>query len=164
MVCVALLILTVPGCTGGAHTSLGSGTGVTPTHSGSRAAPGVRGCDPASPITLTPSRGPEVQGSGQDATFYGLIMTSKPMPIRAGENVKVVWRMTGSGPIRLSVIDPEGTPADLQWGPDFHGASNYQRPGEEWGAGYVFTTPGCWRLHAQRTTGSADVWLQVAPH
>jgi hypothetical protein len=111
---------------------------------------------------LEPSLGPEVRGTGDDATLYGLIMTQKPMPVRAHEDVKIVWRMTGSGPLRLATVSPEGTAVALRWGPEPHGGSNYKRPGDEWGAGYVFTTPGCWHLRAQRTTGSADVWLEVA--
>jgi hypothetical protein len=31
-----------------------------------------------------------VQGTGDDATLYGLIMTQKPMPVRAHEDVKIV--------------------------------------------------------------------------
>jgi hypothetical protein len=108
--------------------------------------------------------GPEVQESGDNATLYGLIMAPTPMPVHADVDVKIVWRMTGSGPLQLSTVTPEGTAVARQWGPEAHGGSNYdRRPGVEWGAGYLFPTAGCWRLHAQRTTGSADVWLEVAP-
>ncbi len=58
---------------------------------------------------------------------------------------------------------PRGNGGSTPVGPEAHGGSNYDRPGDEWGAGYLFTTAGCWHLHAQRTTGSADVWLEVAP-
>jgi hypothetical protein len=123
----------------------------------SRDRPGATRCDPASPITA----GPEVQGDGTGATLYGLIMTASPVPIKTDEQVKIVWRMTGSGPLQLSIISPQGKPMPLQWGPEAHGSSNYDRPGSEWGAGYLFTEPGCWHLHAQRTVGAADVWLRV---
>jgi hypothetical protein len=49
----------------------------------------------------------------------------------------------------------------VQWGPDWHLSSSFHRPGEEWGAGYRFASAGCWRLHAQRATGTADAWLYV---
>jgi hypothetical protein len=160
---VAAAIALITGCTGHARTPPASGSGSATTSSANHAAQGAAGCDPASPITSTPSLGPEVQGTGDDATLYGLIMTQKPMPVRAHEDVKIVWRMTGSGPLRLSTVSPEATAVALRWGPEPHGGSNYERPGDEWGAGYLFTTPGCWHLRAQRTTGSADVWLVVAP-
>jgi hypothetical protein len=88
-------------------------------------------------------------------------MLPMPLPIRTGEQVKIVWRMTGSGPLQLSAISPHGKAVPLKWGPEAHGGSNYDRPGDEWGAGYQFTTAGCWHLHAQRTIGSADLWLRV---
>jgi hypothetical protein len=103
----------------------------------------------------------EVRGAGRGATLYGLLMSTKPLPIRSGEQVKVVWRMTGSGPLRLTATNPHGRRVLLQWGPESHGGSNYHRPGEEWGAGYRFGTAGCWHLQARRTNGVADVWLRV---
>jgi len=140
-----------------------SGIGSANTGSSNQAVQGAAGCDSASPITATPSLGPEVRGSGDNATLYGLIMAQTPMPVHADEDAKIVWRMTGSGPLQLSTVSPEGTAVALQWAPEAHGGSNYDRPGEEWGAGNLFPTAGCWRLHAQRTTGSADLWLEVAP-
>ncbi len=95
--------------------------------------------------------GPEVRGSGHGATLYGLIMAGN-FPLRTGEPVKVVWRMTGSGPLRLNVANPHDTAVPLRWGPDPHGGSSYGRPGEEWGAGYLFTTAGCWHLQAKGRT------------
>jgi len=50
----------------------------------------------------------------------------------------------------------------LEWGPDAHCGSTYRRPGQEWGAGYLFTQPGCWDLHAIRGNATADVWLNLA--
>ena len=160
---VVAVMAFVTGCAGHARTAPASGSGLADTSSPYRAVQGGAGCDPASPITTTPSLGPEVQGSGVNATLYGLIMAQKPMPVRADEDVKIVWRMTGSGPLQLSTVSPAGTAVALQWGPEAHGGSNYDRPGDEWGAGYLFTTAGCWHVHAQRTTGSADVRLEVAP-
>lgn len=90
-------------------------------------------------------------------------MTQIPMPIHVREQVKIVWRMTGSGPLSLTTTSPQGDPVALRWGPEHHGGSTYHRPGDEWGAGYLFPSAGCWHLHAQRAAGSADVWLQVAP-
>lgn len=121
---------------------------------------GRPGCTPASPITNR-SAGLEVHGTSTDASLYGLLMPAGPVPIRADEQVKIVWRMTGHGPLRLTQTSPRGATAPPQWGPELHSGSNYHRPGGEWGAGYRFTTAGCWRLHAARGSATADVWLRV---
>ena len=60
-------------------------------------------------------------------------------------------------------IAPDGRTQPLQWGPDLHLSSTYHRPGQEWGAGYLFSQAGCWDLHAVRGNANADVWLSVAP-
>jgi len=81
--------------------------------------------------------------------------------IRVGDEVKIVWRMTGHGEFRMTVTAPDGTHKPLLFGPEPHPSSTYRRPGEEWGAGYHFTQPGCWNLHAARDGSTADVWLKV---
>jgi hypothetical protein len=159
--CAAVLVAVVAACTGTSDTHPNSGV-PGPTSSAQRSAVslGENGCKPSSPIAET-KLGPEVRGTGHGATLYGLLMSAKPLPIRTLESVKVVWRMTGSGPLRLTVTNPQGRPAALQWGPERHGGSNYNRPGQEWGAGYRFSTAGCWHLQARRSSESADVWLRV---
>jgi hypothetical protein len=122
---------------------------------------GRPGCRPASPIATT-SVGPEVRGTSKTASLYGLIMTTMSPPIRTGEQVKVVWRMTGAGPLQLSAISPGGKRVALLFGPQLHISSDYDRPGQEWGSGYEFATSGCWHLHAARDDAKADVWLRVA--
>jgi len=162
-----LLILPVTltlGCTGsGEPVPSASPSFAEPSTDTSSVSLGAPGCRPESPITVGGDGFPEVRGTGQEATLYGLIMATSQRPVFAGEEVKIVWRMTGAGPLRLSLSDAAGTMEPLLWGPTSHGGSTYHRPGDEWGAGYRFPSPGCWRLHAQRTVGSADVWLQVDP-
>jgi hypothetical protein len=82
-------------------------------------------------------------------------------PVPVGEDVKIVWRMTGTGPLRLALTGPDGAPRGPAWGPEGHESSNYERPGEEWGSGFRFTEPGCWHLRASRDDAVADVWLKV---
>jgi hypothetical protein len=107
---------------------------------------------------------PEVEGSSNDVRLWGLIMADGPdNPLRVNEQVKIVWRVTGAGELRLTSIGPDGGTHPLKWGPDAHVSSTYRRPGEEWGAGYLFTQPGCWQLHTVRGDATADVWLNIAP-
>jgi hypothetical protein len=104
-----------------------------------------------------------VPGRGRSARLYGLVMARK-LPLVAGpRDVKIVWRMTGSGPLRLAAYDARGRRMPLAWGPEAHGGSTYKRPGDEWGSGYRFARPGCYRLTARRTVGRAEVWLRVGP-
>lgn len=125
---------------------------------------GAPGCHPASPVTLFDSFLPQVQGTGHGATLWGLLMFPHPLPARAGDQEKIVWRMTGTAwPLTLAAIGPDGKHHPLLWGPAFHTSSNFGKPGGEWGAGYVFTEPGCWDLRAVRGGATADVWLTVIP-
>jgi hypothetical protein len=160
---VVAIIALITGCMGTSEPQAASGTGSANTGSSNQAVQGAAGCDSASPISTTPSLGPEVQGSGDNATLYGLIVAQTPMPVHADEDVKIVWRRTGSGLLQLSTVSPEGTAVALQWGQRPTAAATTTDPETNGGAGYLFPTAGCWRLHAQRTTGSADVWLEVAP-
>ncbi len=102
-----------------------------------------------------------MRGVGTDAQLWGLALGPGHVPPRVGDELKVVWRMTGAGPLRISFTSPAGTRQPLVFGPEAHAASNYHRPGDEWGTGFRFTTAGCWHIHFARTTGAADVWLKV---
>ncbi|MEU8124208.1 hypothetical protein AB0C21_36315 [Spirillospora sp. NPDC049024] len=106
---------------------------------------------------------PEVRGTGHGIRAWGLMMPQdRYPPLRAGRDLKIVWRVTGSGPLRLTSVDPRGRERPVVWGPEPHGGSSFQRPGQEWGAGYRIGEPGCWRFRVLRGGGTADVWLRVA--
>lgn len=70
--------------------------------------------------------GPELKGTASDDTsLYGLVMAGQ-WPLRANASVvKVVWRMTGVGELRISIEDPSGATRELAWGPELHGGSSY---------------------------------------
>ena len=53
-------------------------------------------------------------------------------PLRVDKQVKIVWRITGSGELRLTSIGPDGGMHRLEWGPDAHLSGTYRRPGQEW--------------------------------
>jgi hypothetical protein len=123
---------------------------------------GEAGCHPPSPLSASSiGVGPQVQGTGHGAQLWGLLMFAHVGPARVGDQEKIVWRMTGSGPLTLTAVSPGGVRHRPVWGPEAHGGSNWNKPGQEWGAGYVFTTPGCWDLHAGRGGAYADVWIRV---
>src|SRR5260370_426041 len=96
-----------------------------------------------------------------------MVLLGRARP-RAGPRVAARARltdtagMTGRGVPQMVAFGPDGTRHQLAWGPAFHLGSNWDKPGDEWGAGYVFTVPGCWDLRAVRGQARADVWLLVA--
>lgn len=96
-----------------------------------------------------------------DASIYGLLVPTHAGPIRQGDELKIVWRMTGEGDLWVSYTTPDQQSRALVFGPEPHGGSGYDRPGDEWGTGFRFDQAGCWHIHLQRTIGARDVWLTV---
>lgn len=135
-------------------------TSAPPVPTPSGAPDGAAGCAPASPITNDGSF-PEVRGTPTrgDTSLYGWIMADTN-PIRVGSDVKVVWRMVGEGDLKVQLVAPDGTEHPLSWGPEEHGGSNYDRPGREWGTGFVLDAIGCWQLNFTTDTTEASVWLE----
>jgi hypothetical protein len=118
---------------------------------------GQPGCRPASPISAG-----EIQGTpgSRGVQLRGLV---GDVPLYTGQEVKIVWRVTGTGALRLSATDPAGHVHPPVWGPEPHTDSDFKRPGQEWGSGYVFDRPGCWQLRAERDSGWADAWIRIYP-
>ncbi|MGP3914499.1 hypothetical protein [Nonomuraea sp. 10N515B] len=104
---------------------------------------------------------PEVRGTSADAELWGLLFAKAPPPLPHGEEIKIVWRMTGEGPLQVKATLPDGTQARLAWGPQQHGGSTWRRPGQEWGTGFVFPKRGCWKIELTRTRGSGHAWIPV---
>ncbi|MFF4190906.1 hypothetical protein [Nonomuraea sp. NPDC001831] len=96
-----------------------------------------------------------------DAEVWGLLFVSG-LPLRRQETIKIVWRMTGDGPLTVRASLPDGTAARLAWGPEEHSGSSWHRPGDEWGTGLVFPKPGCWKIELSRAHGKGHLWLPVA--
>jgi hypothetical protein len=157
-----VLVGAVTACTSGAKsTQPGQRATAAPSTAPHGKALGAPGCHPASPVTLISSFLPQVEGTGHDATLWGLLMFPHALPAQVGDQEKIVWRMTGTGLLTLEAIGPDGTHHRLAWGPDAHMSSTWDKPGDEWGAGYVFASPGCWDLRAIRGNATADVWILV---
>lgn len=117
-------------------------------------------CDAATPIVIHES-GPEVRGVSTNSSIYGLLFLTHVQPIRSGDEVKIVWRMTGDGDLTATATSPTGRRGEMTFGPEPHSGSSYSRPGDEWGTGFLFDEPGCWHIRLERNLGSGDVWLDV---
>jgi len=105
------------------------------------------------------SGAPEVGFDSSKGSFWALFFT--PVPPPAGKDVKVVWRMTGAGDFVFRVSDKDGHTIPLIWGPEGHGSSSWNHPGNEVGTGFNFPHGGCWDIHVAKPTIDADLWLIV---
>jgi hypothetical protein len=66
--------------------------------------------------------------------------------------------MTGTGSLHVVADGPDRVQT-IPTGVQEHGGSNWNKPGDEWGTGIVFSVPGCWEVHLWRddTSGSASL-------
>jgi hypothetical protein len=125
---------------------------------------GRPGCNPPSPLDPSSHGTPDVFGTalGLEQLWAlpfvpeGASWTRKASAVfdgLVGKEIKIVFGMTSfHEPFRA--IGPDGSALEPVWGPTFHSGSNWDRqPGAEWGAGFVFPGPGCWRI-AVGSTGS----------
>lgn len=115
---------------------------------------GTPDCSPPSPII-----GNEFRGTSNNAQLSGLIFATKPS-MHIGDDIKLVIRMTGSGPLTINAIAPDGTSTKLNTTP--HTGSTFDRPGDEWDTHITYAQAGCWQIHLARTNSTADVYFDVA--
>jgi hypothetical protein len=104
------------------------------------------------------SQAPEAQGKATNAELWVLFFAD-PQSLHTGQEVKIVWRMTGSGHLQVVARHAGDVQIKPVWGPEDHGGSNWNRPGAEWGTGFKLPSPGCWDLHATRDAADGDVWI-----
>ena len=134
-----------------------SSAGAPATARGESSLPASPSCTGQS--TKAPGGLTEIQGSGSESLF-GLVFA--PYPLRGtSETVKIVWRMTGSGPLSLWAVSPTGDRVAPEWGPEPHNGSSWNKPGDEWGSGFRFGSQGCWTVHAKRGSKTAQVEVSV---
>lgn len=78
------------------------------------------------------------------------------------DDEKIVWRITGAGEeFRAQAQNEDGTIILPVWGPEYHGGSNWERPGAEWGTGFSFPEPGCWKITVTRGVTTGEISLDV---
>jgi hypothetical protein len=123
--------------------------------------PGAPGCAPESP-----SSGRDIFGTAAGAELWALPFAAAGEGGAAtlagvvGKETKIVFRMTSGVPRVFYAVAPDGTRIVPVWA-EPHVGSSWSRPGSEWGAGFVFDTVGCWRIHAGMPPSSGDLWLSV---
>jgi hypothetical protein len=133
---------------------------VRPTPGGVLGTLGSSNCTRTAHFHIWAGAIPEAGVDSPRGSFWALFFN--PVPPSAGKEIKVVWRMTGSGLFKFRVSDTAGMLAPLAWGPESHLSSNWNHPGDEVGTGFNFPHPGCWDIHVARSDTSGDLWLAVA--
>ena len=123
---------------------------------------GAPGCTPPSPANSTTREARGGATTGDLWALFGSLAEPRLAVLSGvvGKNTKIVWRMRGAGDLTLTKVAPDGArtpPNEFQ----AHAGSNWNRPGDEWGSIFVFTQPGCWQIHGERTDNSGDLWLLV---
>ena len=113
-------------------------------------------CRPARPSSSSPNGLVEVRGITSDGQLWALVFDRVPVPVH--RQVKIAWRMTGTGALRLLALDSQGRVVQSS-GLVRHVGSNWHRPEKEWGGYFVFPTAGCWDIQAQRGSVTGNVWL-----
>jgi hypothetical protein len=114
-----------------------------------------------SPTDPARSSPPEVHAASSGGELWVMAYRAHPsQQLHPGDELKTIMRMTGSGDLVLNSTNGR-TRVGPTRGPDQHGGSNWERPGDEWGAIWSFPEAGCWQVHAQRTAVSGDFWVVV---
>jgi hypothetical protein len=166
---ITLLMLTVSACSGAASdtpTTSVSSTSLVEVTATTVPNPSTveESCTPDS--TVAGTRWEEAQATTNHAIevwalFFYPLPRGKPISLPSGEELKIVWRATGDGKITIDAEGPNGIRLASLFGPEPHGGSNWDRPGEEWGTGWLFPEPGCWTFHIQRG-GEATATLTIS--
>lgn len=110
----------------------------------------------------------EIRAEGDGIEAGGLLFPTAPIAdgqrasFPPGAEVKIVWRATGEGDLDLVARGPSGELVEPAFGPQAHMGSNWDRPGEEWGSGWVFPEPGCWTIVLDRGGSRVEIVVEVA--
>ena len=85
----------------------------------------------------------------------------------ANQDLKFVWRITTTGTgqdFHIEAKSENGKTTLPIWGPEFHGGSTWNRPGEEWGTGFNFPEPGCWTITVTSGATIGEIYIDVLAH
>ena len=114
------------------------------------------------PSLAQPSKNgfPEIQATMKSAgEIWALLFFDQA---QANKDEKIVWRITGTGKkFDIYAQHEAGTIIHPIWGPEFHGSSNWERPGDEWGTGFNFPEPGCWTVTVTLGETIGEIRLDV---
>ncbi|NUT37693.1 MAG: hypothetical protein HOV79_32005 [Hamadaea sp.] len=101
------------------------------------------------------------QGTGHGVEMWAMLF-ARYADLRAREELKIVVRLTGGQEVTVTADGPQDAVVLPVWGPEWHGGSNFDRPGAEFGVGFTFPTGGCWRIRVVNEAGVGELVLRIA--
>jgi hypothetical protein len=121
-------------------------------------------CQP-SKTQISKNEFPEIQGTMKsDGELWALLFFDSAT---ANQDLKFVWRITTTGTgqgFHIEAKNENGKTILPIWGPEFHGGSNWNRPGEEWGTGFNFPEAGCWTITVTSGATIGEIYIDVLAH
>jgi len=121
-------------------------------------------CQP-SKILISKNKFPEIQGTMKsEGELWALLFFDSAA---ANQDLKFVWRITTTGTgqdFHIEAKSENGKTTLPIWGPEFHGGSTWNRPGEEWGTGFNFPEPGCWTITVTSGATIGEIYIDVLAH
>lgn len=94
---------------------------------------------------------PEIQGTMKsDGELWALLFFDSATP---SKDLKFAWRITSSGEgldFHAQAQNESGKTILPIWEPEYHGGSSWQRPGIEWGAGFLFSRIRLLNSHSRK--------------
>lgn len=111
------------------------------------------------PELVTGAPGHEVRAESTNLETWALLW--EPSPWKPGQEVKIVWRSTGTGDFRVVAVGPRSQEVPPIAGPTQHFGSTWDRPGDEWGTFFQLEEPGEWLLRVQRGSATASLPITV---
>lgn len=115
---------------------------------------------PDTPPTSSPAGDPSAEHEIRGQLSSGSLW-ARFYHLRSGRELKTLWRVTGSSDITVTATGPDGQVLEPEWGPEAHTDSNWNRPGQEWGAGWVIPKGGRWVFTITRADGSTGTVAAV---
>ena len=160
MLALALLWACTPSVASRSSISSPTTIQASPTPVPAIGALGAAGCRPISPSGAFAG---EVYGTATGGTVWAWFMARYPP--QAGIEDKTIWRLDGlgaSGAPTFALVGPASQTGRLNWGPEMHGSSTWNRPGSEYGTGLLFPAAGCWDVHVMVGQLTGDVYVVVS--
>jgi hypothetical protein len=154
------LVVVIVGCVAASPTPTLAPVGSGVTTSSPSLYPLVLGrerCNPSSP--RIPSAGVAFGALVGTATPGHAIHALMEPLVYAGDEAKIVWRMTGMGPLVIYAIHEDGTRIEPTKVEAHTAGSSFAFPGDEWGVFIRFSKPGCWSVQAERDPARGAIWF-----
>lgn len=120
-----------------------------------RAQFGPNTCTRPSPLKVHRPGFVEVTAAVEGGNARAVVMEGRPF--LADVEIKMVWKLTGSGPLDLFATGARDVAPHLTE----HSFPGLEGPGDEWAATFTFPKTGCYVLHANRTGTSAYIKIMI---